>query len=73
MKMGGSGDVPRVAGHGACQEGRGVVNEVGNDRFREFLWQPSDCRWTWGRYLRRASREVPVDFELASVPEYVDE
>jgi hypothetical protein len=42
VKMGDSSNVPRVAGHGTCQEGGGVVNEVGDNCFHEFLWEPGD-------------------------------
>ena len=42
VKMGDGGDVPQVAGHGACPEGAGVVNEVGDNRIYKFLWEPSD-------------------------------
>lgn len=37
MEVGDSGDVPRVAGHGACQEKARVVNKVGYNRFHGLL------------------------------------
>ena len=49
MKMGDGDDVPRVACHGTCEEGGGVVNEVGHDHFYEVLWELGD----WGRTFRR--------------------
>ena len=73
VKMGDDGDVPRVAGHGACQEGGGVVNEVGDNCFHKVLREPGDWRRMWGRCLQRISGEVPLDFGLASVPELFGE
>jgi len=40
--MGDGGDVPRVAGHRACQEGTGVMDEVGNDHLHKFVRKPGD-------------------------------
>jgi hypothetical protein len=45
VKMRQCGDGPRVTGHRAREEGVSVVNEVGDDQFHEFLWEPG----YWGR------------------------
>ena len=45
MEVGDGGNVPRVAGHGACKEGAGVADEVGDDQFHELLGKPG----YWGR------------------------
>jgi len=62
VEMGDCSDIPRVACHGACEEGGGVVNEVGNDHFDEVLREFCD----WGRAIRRClwgtSVEQPLDF-----------
>ena len=57
VNVGDGGDVPRVAGHGACQEGAGVVNEVQDDRFHEFLRKPvvRDARYTSPEGLQRST------------------
>ena len=36
VKMGEGGDIPRIAGQGACQDGVGVVNEVGENCVHKF-------------------------------------
>ena len=36
------GDVPGVTGHGACPEGVGAINEVGDKRIQKFLWEVGD-------------------------------
>jgi len=40
--MGYSCEVPRITRHGTCEEGGGVVNEVGDDHLHEFSWDPGD-------------------------------
>ena len=42
VKITDGGDVPRMAGQGACQEGAGVVNEVGENRVHKFLRKPGN-------------------------------
>ena len=57
VKMGDGCDVPRVTGHGARKEGRGVVNEAGDDHLHELLWEPGNWGQLCGRRVRGASTE----------------
>ena len=81
VKMGDSCGVQRVAGHGTCEEGEGVVDEVGDDQFHEFLWKPGDwALWNrddwalwdpseWGRRRGGWLRDISLlDFGLAPPP-----
>ena len=45
VKMGDDSDVPRVTCQGACREGAGVVDEVGDDDLHKLLRELGD----WGR------------------------
>ena len=71
--MGDSGNVPRVAGHGARKEGAGVAGEVGDNQFHELLGKPGYRRRAQGRYLRGTSKEQLLDFGLASPPYFGSE
>ena len=71
MESGDGSYVPRVTGHGTCQEAAFVVSEVGNDYLHELLWEPGDWRWTCGGRLW--GRERLHDFGFGSVPKLVDE
>lgn len=63
VEMGYGGDVPRITCHGTREKGADVVNEVGNDDFHKFLWQPGSLGWTCGGQL--------LDFNSVSVPRLV--
>ena len=73
VKMGDGSDVPRVTCQGACQEGAGVVDEVGNDHSHKLLRELGDWGRACGKRLRGTSKEQPLDFGYASVPKFVDE
>jgi len=52
MEMWDGSNIPRVACHGAREEGVGVVNEVGDDHLYKVLWELGDlgrgfrgCLW----------------------------
>jgi len=76
MKLGDSGDVPRVTCRGARKEATRVVNDEGDDHFHDILRKLGDWGWP-GRACdgrpRGTSDEQPFDFGLDSVPEYVEE
>jgi len=45
VEVGDSSDIPRVARHGACEEGGSVVSEVGDDDLNDVLWDPEPYDW----------------------------
>ena len=82
VKMGDSGDVPRVASPGTYAEGEEVIHEVGDDQFHEFLWKPGDwslwnpddwALWNPSERGRRRGGHLPpeqlLDFVLALPPD----
>jgi len=69
VKVGDSCDVPRVASQGACEEGAGVVDKVGEDQFYEFLRKPGDWGRVQGRGHRATSKEQTLDFGHAPPPD----
>jgi hypothetical protein len=72
--MGHGSSVPRKTCHGACEEGAGVVNEVGDDHVHKFLWEPGDLGRTWGRPTGQLLNFDPVSIpEPVSAPELVSE
>ena len=70
MKVGDSGNVPRVTGHGACQEAGCVVNEVGDDHFHDLLREIGDWGRAWGGRLWGTSTVRPVDLGFGPVPKF---
>ena len=67
VEVGLSDDVPGVAGHSARHEGVNVVNQVGDNDFHEFSWEPSDRGRTGGGSTRRVSIETLLEVIHASV------
>jgi len=68
VKMGYSGNVPRVTGHGVRKKGGCVVNEVGDNHFRKFLQEPDDLGWMWGT---QHIRDTFQDRRIVSAPELI--
>ena len=62
--MGNDGDVPGVTGQGACEEAALVIDEVGDDHFKDLLGESGDR----GKIWRQTNRTRPLDSGEASVP-----
>ena len=52
MEVRNGGDVPRVAGQGACAETAFVIDKIGDDYFNDLLWEPSGRGRACGRSLQ---------------------
>lgn len=63
VEMGYGGDVPRITCCGTCEQCAGVVDEVGNDHFHNFLREPGG--------LGRTCGGKSLDFDPISVPRLI--
>ena len=74
MEMGNGGDVPGVAGQGACAETVFVVDEMCEDDVDDILGKPGGEGWTCRRILWRWTRRRRFpDPGPTSVPNPLDE
>ena len=73
MEVGDGCDVPRATCQGACQEAGHVVDEVGDDRFDDILWDLGDWGRLDNRWLLSTFAEQSLDLGGSSVPKLVEE
>jgi len=72
MEIGDGSCVPRVAGHGTCQETVFVVNKAGDDHFHKLSRELGERGWGC-LGCPGGTTEQPLDSGLCSIPKSVNE